>query len=54
LLVAPGDAGALAEALRSWLGDAALRERLRGAARERRQTLPTWSATAAAVAEALR
>jgi glycosyltransferase involved in cell wall biosynthesis len=54
LLVPAGHPGALAEALRSWLVDAELRERLRCAARERRGTLPTWSTTASAIAEALR
>ena len=39
LLVAPGDPGALAGAVRAWLGDAELRERLRRAARERRAAL---------------
>jgi glycosyltransferase involved in cell wall biosynthesis len=54
LLVPPDDAEALADALRAWLGDAELRRRLRTAARERRESLPAWSATATAVAEALR
>ena len=53
LLVAPGDAAALGAALRSWIEDAALRERLRRAARERRATLRPWAATAADVAAAL-
>src|SRR5581483_5305932 len=53
LLVPPGEPGALGAALRDWLGDAQLRERLRGAARERRESLPRWSATTAAVAEVL-
>ena len=43
LLVAPGDAAALATALRAWLGDAELRRRLRRAALERRESLPDWS-----------
>jgi len=51
--VPPGDAEALAEALRSWLGDTALRQRLRHAAGERRPTLPGWSATALAVSRVL-
>jgi glycosyltransferase involved in cell wall biosynthesis len=42
LLVPPGDSGALASALRNWLVDAALRQRLREAARERRSTLSGW------------
>ena len=53
LLVPPGDAAALGAALRSWLSDGGLRERLRRAARERRATLRPWAATAADVAGAL-
>jgi glycosyltransferase involved in cell wall biosynthesis len=53
VLVPPGDPDALAAALRSWLLDPALRSRKRDAARARRQTLPTWTQTAAAVATAL-
>jgi len=53
LLVGPGDADALAAALRSWLGDAELRERLCRAASERRASLPAWSATASAIASVL-
>jgi glycosyltransferase involved in cell wall biosynthesis len=53
LLVAPGDPAALGAALRRWLGDPALRERLRRAARERRATLRGWDATAADVARVL-
>ncbi len=47
VLVAPGDPGALAAALRGWLTDPALRARLRRAARGRRSTLPRWEDTAA-------
>ncbi len=47
LLVPPGDPAALGAALRAWLGDAALRERLRRAAGERRASLSGWSTTAA-------
>jgi glycosyltransferase involved in cell wall biosynthesis len=50
LLVAPP---ALAAALRAWLTEPALRDRLRAAARARRPTLPTWDATAATVARTL-
>ena len=39
LLVPPGDPAALGAALRTWLGDAELRGRLRRAARERRASL---------------
>ncbi len=53
LLVPPGDAAALATALRSWLGDDALRQRLRNAAQERRPTLSDWTATAARVSGVL-
>jgi glycosyltransferase involved in cell wall biosynthesis len=44
VLVPPGDRGALADALRSWLIDPELRQRLREAARERRKTLSGWEA----------
>jgi glycosyltransferase involved in cell wall biosynthesis len=50
LLVPPGDAAALGDALRGWLTDAGLRARLRGAAAERRASLPTWSETTAVIA----
>jgi len=53
LLVAPGDPAAFGAALRAWLGDAELRERLRRAARERRATLRPWPATASALARVL-
>jgi glycosyltransferase involved in cell wall biosynthesis len=53
LLVAPGDPVALGDALGGWLGDAELRARWRRAAGERREALPRWSATAAAVAAVL-
>jgi glycosyltransferase involved in cell wall biosynthesis len=44
LLVPPDDSVALAAALRDWLTDADLRQRLREAARERRRTLCGWEA----------
>ncbi|ALV44688.1 hypothetical protein MB46_03340 [Arthrobacter alpinus] len=50
LLVPPGDPSALADALRCWLQDAALRRSLRAAALERRDTLPSWGAAAATLA----
>jgi glycosyltransferase involved in cell wall biosynthesis len=53
LLVAPGDASALEAALRAWLDDPELRGRLRQAARERRDTLSGWPATASMIAEVL-
>jgi glycosyltransferase involved in cell wall biosynthesis len=53
LLVPPDDPPALAAALRHWLGAPDLRERLRHAARERRDSLPGWDVTAARVAAAL-
>jgi glycosyltransferase involved in cell wall biosynthesis len=53
LLVPPGDPMALGAALRTWLGDAQLRERLRRAARERRATLRPWAATTWDVARVL-
>jgi glycosyltransferase involved in cell wall biosynthesis len=53
LLVPPGDPAALGAALRAWLEDAELRDRLRRAARERRATLRPWAATASVVAGVL-
>jgi glycosyltransferase involved in cell wall biosynthesis len=53
LLVPPGDSAALGAALRAWLEDAGLRDRLRRAARERRATLRPWANTASAVADVL-
>jgi glycosyltransferase involved in cell wall biosynthesis len=53
LLVPPDDPAALGAALRTWLGDAELRARLRRAARERRAKLRPWAATASAVATVL-
>lgn len=53
LLVPAGDSGALAAALRSWLVDAPLRARLRQAALERRESLPTWSGTTSVLAGVL-
>jgi glycosyltransferase involved in cell wall biosynthesis len=53
LLVQPHDPAALGAALRAWLTDAALRNRLRQAARERRERLSGWSTTASAIAGVL-
>jgi len=53
LLVPPGDPAALVSALRSWLGDADLRGRLRRAAGERRESLGRWPATTSVVAGVL-
>jgi glycosyltransferase involved in cell wall biosynthesis len=53
LLVEPGDPAALAAALRSWLDNAALRRRLRDAARGRRAALPGWTTTTSTVAGVL-
>ena len=53
LLVPPGDPAALGAALRAWLEDAELRDRLRRAARERRANLRPWAATASAIADVL-
>jgi glycosyltransferase involved in cell wall biosynthesis len=53
LLVPPGDPAALAGALRRWLGEPALRERLRSAAADRATTLTGWDVTAQQVSSAL-
>jgi glycosyltransferase involved in cell wall biosynthesis len=53
LLVPPDDAGALGEAVGTWLRDADLRARLRRAARERRRSLAGWDRTARHLAAAL-
>jgi glycosyltransferase involved in cell wall biosynthesis len=53
LLVPPDDAAALAAALRTWLGDADVREQLRRAARERRESLASWSTTTSVIADVL-
>jgi glycosyltransferase involved in cell wall biosynthesis len=53
LLVPPESPVALGAALRSWLGDAELRARLRRAAYERRESLSGWGATASVVAGVL-
>jgi glycosyltransferase involved in cell wall biosynthesis len=53
LLVAPDDPGALAGALRGWLSDPALRERLVASAALRRPALRPWSRTGADLAAVL-
>ncbi len=53
LLVPPGDSTAFADALRRWLGDSDLRQRLRRAARERRVTLSGWSDTSVRISHVL-
>jgi glycosyltransferase involved in cell wall biosynthesis len=53
LLVPPGDPEALGRALRAWLEEPGLRDRLRRAARERRARLRPWAAAASAVADVL-
>jgi glycosyltransferase involved in cell wall biosynthesis len=53
LLVPPDDPAALGAALRTWLGDAELRGRLRRAARERRESLSGWSTTTSVLAGVL-
>jgi glycosyltransferase involved in cell wall biosynthesis len=53
LLVPPDDGAALAAALREWLTDGALRDRLRRAAARRRPQLRDWAATSADLAAAL-
>ncbi|MFC0032793.1 glycosyltransferase family 4 protein [Micromonospora chaiyaphumensis] len=54
LLVPPADPAALAGALRRWLTDPDLRDRLRRAARQRRDTLTGWPVTADRLAAALK
>lgn len=50
----PGDADALAAALREWLRDRDLRDRWRAEAERAREQLPTWAQTVRAVLSALR
>jgi glycosyltransferase involved in cell wall biosynthesis len=53
LLVPPGDVEGLAEAIRAWLVDEELRERLRRTAFQRRDSLTDWAATAHQVSRVL-
>ena len=53
LLVPADDVEALGAALRRWLTEPSLRERLRESARLRRETLTGWDVTARRVAEIL-
>ena len=53
LLVSPGDAAALRNALADWLDDRTARDRLRQAALARRASLPTWEAATQVVAGVL-
>jgi glycosyltransferase involved in cell wall biosynthesis len=53
MLMRPEDPELLAHSVRDWLEDPPLRRRLRHAVCARRSTLPTWEATAAAVANAV-
>jgi glycosyltransferase involved in cell wall biosynthesis len=53
VLVPPGDSAALAAALRDWLADSGLRQRLRQAARSRRTALSDWSVTSVRVSRVL-
>ncbi len=53
LLVPADDAVALAAALRRWLVEPALRQRLRFAAGQRRSTLPGWSTPTALISDVL-
>ncbi|MFC7532919.1 glycosyltransferase family 4 protein [Actinoplanes sp. GCM10030250] len=52
-LLPPGDPDALAETLREWLTDPALRQRWRDRARARRENLTGWDDTAARIADIL-
>jgi glycosyltransferase involved in cell wall biosynthesis len=54
ILVAPGDAPALAAALRRVLDDRSLRERLAAGARRQRESLPTWDHAVGKMDAALR
>jgi glycosyltransferase involved in cell wall biosynthesis len=53
ILVQPGDPAALAGALRRWLSDTDLRQRLRRSARARRATLSGWAVTSELISKVL-
>src|SRR5699024_7032546 len=53
ILVTPGDQHALADALDQWLGEPAIRTRLRASVRARHRALPRWHHTAEQVAATL-
>jgi glycosyltransferase involved in cell wall biosynthesis len=53
ILVPPGDATALAGALRRWFGEPGLRDRLRASARHRRGALGPWDETSRRMAAVL-
>lgn len=54
VLVAPDDPASLADALRTWLTDTAVRQRLRAAALRRRETLEPWTSASRRLAAVLR
>jgi len=53
IMVPADNPAAFGSALRDWLTDAGLRDRLRAAARARRSSLPSWSATSARLSQVL-
>lgn len=54
LLVPPDDVAALAAAVRRWFDEPALREEMRGVARNRRDSLDGWEVTTRCLADVLR
>ena len=53
ILVPPDDPASLADALRRWLGEPELRQRLRSSARARRRTLTGWTRTSELISRVL-